>query len=253
MGKTPKKSPVTEPEPQDIGSDEEEVVAEEPTFTKADIDEAIDEAFDTHGYMSTIKERQVRDWYAVVQALYKPVSKSIANSLDERPTAVTTRGTLMDTAFAFLPGPNDWHDEADPVFAEAVWKALDSKVWAQTDTGRDKPLQRMVGANTPDLILCRTKVAIPPSKDIVDAVYITGDRDCLMTDFYGAREKRLLKLAETLGANLSMVMTRQPDHANFFDRKFKRTMKLALVKGQSEMLPALEAAQGDDDEDDADA
>ena len=243
MGKHP-------PKPVEPADDHDEDVMEEetPTYTKWDIQDAIVEAFEDHGYIEVIRGKDRPDWYAVVKTMYGPVSQSVVDSLSERPTNATTRGTLMDTTFPNLAGPNDWHNEDDPAFAEAVWKALDSKVWAQTDPGKDKPLQRMVGANTPDLIMCRTKVAVPPSKDIVEAVYITGDRDCLVADFYSDKEKKLLRLVQNIGGNLSMVMTRQPDHADFFNKRFKRSMRLALNKGEAEILPALEAAHGDKDD-----
>jgi hypothetical protein len=254
MGKQPTK---VQEDHDNIVDDNEDIVVEEEvsvqSFSDEDIHEAIDEAFEEQDYFpepGKKKSRARHDWSPVALAIYDPIAKAVVKAKKDRAKNAVTRGELMDTAFPNVPGANDWDSQDDPAFAEAVYKKISDGVWALTSPEPDKPMQRLVGVNTPDMTLCRCKIVKPPSKDAVDAVYITDDQDCLDADYYGPDEVKLFNMAKKIGKKLSMVMARQPDYADHFDRQFKKSFNQALGKGRTEMRAALEAAHADDEDTD---
>ncbi len=226
--------------------DEDEVVLTD----KEVLDAAIHAAWDTEGYVTSSGEK---DKAQLAEVLYTTVSTAIVTSRPERPGKAITRGTLVETAFPSLPGPDDWANEPDPDLAEDVYNAVRTAVWDLLGTDRTKPVQRLLGERTsPRLVLCRYKVGT----DRVDAVYVTRSKDCVRDDLLGAYGARLRQASARMTAATEMAIERVPEHGRAFSRLFDQTAKGALEAGNSALKLALASNNGGaviDDDDDAGA
>ena len=205
--------------------------------------EAIAAAYLAQGYITADGEP---DQPAVGNAIYPLVAKARVTSPTERATKAVTKGALFEAAFPALPKREDWPAEPDPQLAKDVDREIRQKVWNLAKPDKSGFVQKLVGAQTPGLILCRTKIGM----DGVDAVYVTDDLACIKEDFAGPLGEAIKKANRTMSRNLAMVGGRLPEHAQTFERLYREANKRALDAGKVDIQLMLDAA-GDDDDDGA--
>lgn len=212
----------------------------------------VETAYDDAGYLPEDDEvendRERSAWinHTLASVIYThDVKKALVHALDERSRKAAKRGDITAHAFPTAAAPDEWANEKYPEVARRVWNVLDRKCWDLCKADASGKVQQMCAEM--GLVLCRTKV----TSDQVDAVYITDDVECILSDFDSPHTRKLVQAAESFGRNLSMVMGRLPDLTDDLHRDYKRTMRQALTTGKTMIAPALEAASdyGDTDDD----
>ncbi len=216
---------------------QEAPIEEQPAAKPVDL--AIDARYLAEGY---INDDGQRDHKKVAEAIYPLVADAYVGGLSERAGKAVTRGRLIEAAFPSLPSREQW---ADDELAEQVDRLIRAKVWDLAKADRNGEVQKLVGARTPGLVLCRTQIGT----DRVDAVYVTDDLACLREDFAGPLAKKMRAANRRMSLNVSMVGARLPQHAAALDRLYRRANKLALTAGLADTQLMLEAA-GDEIDDD---
>lgn len=214
---------------------------EQPLSQKEALAHAIDAAYLAEGY---IKDGE-RDQVAVANAIYPLVAKARVTGLQERTAKAVTKGDLMTAVFPSLPRREDWPNQADPDLAEEVDKAIRQKVWDLVKPDRAGTVQQLIGVRTPGLILCRTKVGT----DSIDAVYVTDDLACIKEDFAAPLSDAMKRANRRMSLNMQMAGGRLPDHAQTFDRLYRRASKRALDAGLVDTQLMLESAEDDTTDD----
>lgn len=220
--------------------DQAAVQQEQPRLSEKEaLANAIDAAYRAEGYINTDGER---DHTAVGHALYPLVARARVESSQERPAKAVTRGDLVAAVFPSLPKREDWSSQSDPEMAEKVDREIRSKVWDLVKPDKAGFVQQLVGVRTPGLILCRTTIGT----DNIDAVYVTDDLACIKEDFVAPLSETMRRANRRMGNNLAMAGVRLPEHANAFDRLYRRSNKKALDAGAETMRPMLESVNDDD-------
>jgi len=213
---------------------------EQPLTSKQAIAEAVDAAYLADGY---IKDGE-RDHVAVADAIYPLVLAAQVRVPQERATKAVTRGSLIATVFPSLPKPTEWPGRP---FAEEVDAAIRQKVWDLVKADRAGKVQELLGMRNPGLVLCRTKIGA----DRVDAVYVTDNLACIKEDFAGPLAETMRKANKRMSLNMAMAGIRLPEHSQTFDRLYRQASRRALNAGLEDTRLMLDAADGDDvDEDD---
>lgn len=213
------------------------------TPLKERIDEGVDIAYATHGYVRDDEP----DKRAVEDKVYDLVSAAVVEKRADRGKIAVTRNKLMSSTFGQVPGPEAWAEQDDPELAAGIYNALDGHLWRLVSAEWNGKIQARLNGDS-GLILCRT-TATP---DKAAAVYVTADLQCLLADFTAPQKSRLTREANRMATNLVMAVERQPEHAKRFNQELVSGMKSALGTGRAILTPALEAAAGGDVEDDSD-
>lgn len=200
---------------------------------KERIDDGVTDAYLQHGYVT---EGEI-DRRAVEDRVYALVSAAVVDKRADRGKLAVTRRSLMSSAFGQVPGPEAWAEHDEPDLISGVYNALDGHLWRLVSADANGKIQSRLNGDT-GLILCRTKA----TPDKTDAVYVTGDIQCLLADFSGPQKATLAKAASRMATNLAMAVERQPEHAKRFNQELVSGMKAALGTGRAILMPALEAA-----------
>jgi hypothetical protein len=209
------------------------------TLTERVTDE-IDAVYGRHGYLIEGEPNR----RAVEDKVYDLVATAVVDKRADRGKLAVSRRNLVKAAFPQVPGPEAWAEADDPELAEGVYKRLDSYIWRLVDDNAGGKIQSRLNSDI-GLILCRTKA----TPDKADAVYVTSDLQCLLQDFTKPQKERISKEALRFATNLAMAVDRRPEHAAQFKRELNSAMKAALGTGNAILVPAIEAATADTDDD----
>jgi hypothetical protein len=221
---------------------EQAVQPEQPPSPKEALAEAIDAAYLAEGYVTSDGER---DQKAVADRIYPLVAKARVESPQERTAKAISKGELFTAIFPSLPKREDWPSQPDPELAEEVDKAIRQKVWDLVKPDKAGYVQQLVGARTPDLILCRTRIGT----DSVDAVYLTNNLACIKEDFAGPLADAMRRANRRMSLNMAMAGSRLPEHARTLERLYRQANKRALTAGLADtqlMLETTEDENGDE-------
>jgi len=208
---------------------------------KERVDEAVDAVYERHGYLVDGEPNRG----LVEDKIYDLVSNAVVEQRADRGRLAVSRRQLMAVAFPQVPGPDAWAEQEEPDLAEAVYARLDGYVWRLVNPDASGKIQARLKSDG-GRILCRTKAT--PDKN--DAVYVTSDLQCLLADFTSPQKDRITREATRFATNLVMAVDRLPEHAGRFKRELTSGMKTALGSGSAILIPAIEAAATDLDEDD---
>ena len=211
----------------------------------------IEAAYEDAGYVPADDEvdtdNQRSAWinHALASAIYShDVKKAFVRALEERSRKAVRKGVITGNAFPSVAKPDEWSNEPDYEVARRIWQALERKCWDLCKADHSGAVQKM--CSELGVVLVRCKV----TEDQIDAVYVTDDVECILTDFDSPHTRKLVKAAESFGKNLSMVMGRLPEATDDLHRDYKRTMRQALTTGKTMIAPALEAASDSGNTDD---
>jgi hypothetical protein len=237
-----------------VKKDEEEITILTAEEREVLIVAGIESAYDDAGYLpeddevDTDRERSAWINHALASSIYThDVKKALVQSLDERSRKAVKKGDITANAFPTALKPEEWaSDEQDTDVLKQIWLALQRKCWDLCKADHSGAIQKM--CSELGVVLVRTKV----TSDQIDAVYITTDVECILADFDGPHNQKLVAASESFGKNLRMAMGRVPEAASVLDRDYKRTMRRALTTGKTMYAPALEAAPDYGDTDDSD-
>jgi len=207
--------------------------------TREEINAAVHLVFVQHGYIDASGER---DLDAMREAIWDNVSDAEVERKAERGEKAVLCDDVVTTTFAQLPNVEEAEDRE---LAEAVQKEITATVLKALDSAPSGAIQRMLKERMPGYLLCRTKIG----KQAKLAVYVTKDLGCILEDYAGPPRKRVRSAAATYADHLALATDRLPQHADKFDREYKRGLKLALDAGASTLAPSLTAASEELSED----
>lgn len=200
------------------------------------VDQGVRAAYEAEGYLNPDGSRdltKVRERVAQILCSEKVLSQG------ERAVKATTRAAMVEQVFPSLPGPESWDDERDPQLAQAVWKKIDSFLWAECSPSAKSAVQRLVGITMGNgYVLCRTQV----TKDRVSATYVTDDVACIERDFVRAAAESLETKIKSVLADTEMLILRQPANGRRWSRGFESRMKAQLASARDQLALALTAA-----------
>jgi hypothetical protein len=210
--------------------------------SKAMIDKRMHDAFEQAGM---VKEDGSNDYQKLRERILDIASEEKVLGKRERPSKATLRTVLMEKLFPDLPDAEDTDDAREALIRADVYKQLDAKVWAETKSGADGPVQRLVGLNMGNgYVLCRTKVG----KSKLDAIYITDNIECIRLDFTRPDNVSFEKKAALVTANREMLIIRQPHNAKKYIAEYASTTKTAIETGMSQLKLAAESVSHTDDD-----
>lgn len=208
--------------------------------TREDITAAVHMVFVQHGYIDGSGEK---DLDPMREILFEKASHAVVARKNERGEKAEL---CEDVVLAAFPGLPNVEDAEDRELAEIVQKEITATVLKALDASPSGTIQRMLRDRMPGYLLCRTKIG----KQAKMAVYVTKDLPCILEDYAGPPRKRVQSAATTYANHLALATERQPQHADKFDREYKRGVKLALDAGASTLAPSLTAASEDVQDDD---
>jgi hypothetical protein len=209
-------------------------------LTREEITAAVQVVFVQHGYVDSNGEK---DLDAMREAIYSEVSTAVVARKTERGDKAVLQDEVIAKTFEHLP---DVEEADNPELAEEVQKEITATVRRALDPAPSGAIQKLLDDRMPGYLLCRTKIG----KHAKPASYVTKDLGCILEDFAGAPRKKVQSAATTYADHLALATNRLPEHADKFNREYKRGLKLALDAGASALAPSLTAASDELSEDD---
>ena len=204
--------------------------------SRDDVVRSTTQALAADGY---VEEDGQRNLNGLRDAIYASVIEARVAAKKERTAKALLRSKLMEVVLPSLPKSKDWATADNPLLAEAVYKECSKVVWEQTTPVG--PIQRRVGeANNGDF-LCRTKI----TDDRLDALYVSSDLGCIEQDLFIPADRRFVKASETRSALGVLLVERQPENGKKSLSLFQKAGRLAIASGETPIQMALEVANGD--------
>jgi hypothetical protein len=202
---------------------------------------AVDEQYAAAGYSNDTGGKSMTK---VDMALLGVLRDRIVGSPGEMKERAVSRATMVELLFPDLAGPAAWGQQSDPVFAEQVWKRINSDLWGECRVDYKARLARLVEStlgigNT----LIRGRVSTP---DVIEVVAITTDAELAYAGVTGVDIKALAAKYETSEGNLAMLMRQYPEQAKKFKGKYTRATK--TITANVHQRVALLAAEAEADE-----
>jgi len=208
-------------------------------LTREEITAAVQMVFVQHGYIDASGEK---DLEAMREVIYAVASAAVVARKNERGDHAVLQDDVIAKTFEHLP---DVEEADNPQLAEEVQKEITATVRRALDPAPSGAIQKMLDERMPGYLLCRTKIG----KHAKPASYVTKDLSCILEDFAGAPRKKVQAAATTYADYLALATDRLREHADKFDREYKRGLKLALDAGASALAPSLTAASDELSED----
>lgn len=209
-------------------------------IAREEITAAVEVVFVQHGYIDASGEK---DLESMREAIYTEISAAVVARKNERGAHAVLQDDVIAKTFEHLP---DVEEADNPELAEEIQKEITATVRRALDPAPSGAIQKMLDARMPGYLLCRTKIG----KHAKPASYVTKDLGCILEDFTGAPRKKVQSAATTYAGYLALATNRLPEHADKFDREYKRGLKLALDAGASALAPSLTAVSDELSEDD---
>jgi hypothetical protein len=213
-------------------------------LTKDAVAIAVTAAYATDGYLTPDGER---DNKAVAEAIFTHVTSAVVQNLGERASKAITRGALVRATFPSLPPQSDWAASGDPELAEAVWEAIQLKVWSLAAPDTHGAVQKLIGVRLEHHLLTRYLLG----DDRTPAVYVTADLKCLTEDFAAPLGAALSRVARKMATNLAMATHRQPENAKAFERILKKAGDTAALDARVQLQLGTAGITADGDNGDA--
>jgi hypothetical protein len=171
--------------------------------------------------------------------MFEVIAQEKVLAKKERAAKAVQRPQLLGELFPNLPAPEQYDDQPDPPLAEKVYGWFDAKVWGETKSSADSPVQRLVGVNMGNgYVLCRTKIGK------VDAVYITDSIDCIREDFTRPEADSITRKLKMATKNREMLVLRQPDNAVKYANEYSRALRAELATAATQMQLAVDSVTG---------
>lgn len=204
-----------------------------------DLTEAVNAQMLAHGYVKEKNDEDVPDEDALKQKVFDLVSSKLVSSKEEKSKKAWTQGELYAAVFPNAPG-TDKRQNKDLLSDEdlAVMDKLMRKVWNLTNPGRQGFIQKRLGQNGGDRILCRSNVF--RGQDLVAGCFVTDNDDLILNDSLQPQIESLVKKADTLRLHADMIGERRP--------QLESRMNVALGLGVKRTVAALPAVTGTEDE-----
>jgi hypothetical protein len=211
--------------------------------SKAAIDLAVHAILEQHELIDDDK----LDMPKLRNRLFETIAPAKVLAKKERADKAVQRPQLLTTLFPSLPAPEQFDHQADPPLAEKVYGWFDAKVWGETKSSADSPVQRLVGVNMGNgYVMCRTKIGR------VDAVYITDSIDCIREDFTRPEADAITRKLKMATKNREMLVLRQPDNASKYANEYNRALRAELATAAAQMQLAVDSVSGNHTEDEND-
>lgn len=203
-----------------------------PSVIKKEIEDRIDQAWETAGYMT---DDGLRDAKAMQEAAYEEVIKHVANSKEEVAKKAITRGELYAMVFPNGPGADGSEDSLDE-FDEAVRSALERDVWSLTQPKAEGALQKRLGEENSTLLLVRENIR--RGLDPAVAVFLTDNPTLIMEGVVDKEVKAYERKAANLRKQLEMVTKRHDE----LSAQVSSRVRLAQSKTKAELTLAKSGA-----------
>jgi hypothetical protein len=118
-------------------------------------------------------------------------------------------GEIYAAAFANAPGTDKKTIHLLDDLDAAIRHALIRKVWGLTQPRRTGYIQKKLGIEGKDLVLCRSTTT--RGLDDVEVCFVTGNPDLIMSESVMPQIESLVKKADDLRLHAEMVRTRKPE------------------------------------------
>jgi hypothetical protein len=200
-----------------------------------DVEELANDQIMAHGYLKQKNGEDVPDEDAVKQKVYDLVAGRVVSSKEEKSKKSWTQGELYAAVFPDAPGA-DKRQNKDLLSPPdlAVMDRLSRKVWNLTNPGRAGYVQKRLGQDGGELILCRASVY--RVQDAVPGCFVTDNDDLILNDSLQPQIESLVKKADTLRQHADMIGERRP--------LLEGRMKEALGLGVKRTVAALPTISG---------
>lgn len=210
---------------------------ENSTPEKVAVVEAAYAAYAAEDYV--LPDKLAKDHGKIRERIFEVLAGAKVLGKNERADKAITRGTLVERVLPHLPGPEKFSEQDDPQLAQAVWNKIDQELWSICTPGAGSAMQRLVGLNMGNgYVMCRTTV----SRDQTDALYITDDFQCIMTDFVQPGSNRLSRAVRAVTADQEMLIYRQPDNGKRYASRYNNTLKQLAAAATGQIALAVESA-----------
>jgi hypothetical protein len=174
------------------------------------IKQRVTEQFIAHGY-SRINRRgeEVVDDTLMKARVYDAVKKKVARKKEEVSRNSYTNGELYALVFPNAPGTTAKALRGIDDLGAEIRRSLMRKVWGLTQPRLTGYIQRRLGADGLNLVLCRTS----STRDLDDAevCFVTDDEDLIMSESVLPQIETLVRKADDLRLHTDMVLNRQPE------------------------------------------
>lgn len=221
-----------------------------PSVVESEIERRVQKAWEQAGYTT---EEGARSYDKMNKAAFAVVRKHIVNVKEDIGSNAISQGELYAKVFPTAPGADGGGEPIDE-FDKEVAKRLERDVWGLTQPKESGYIQKELGEEKSDLILCREKTRTKRHLDKVWVVYLTESPVIVYEKIVEHEAKAYEQKAAILTKQLEMVRRRRGELRGQIDARVRQAEKktkadLAFTAAPDvDALPEATGAPGEESE-----